>query len=92
MAEAKILPFPDIGPARLARALARLNAALAEQAAAVRDFHTAVCDLRTEVTRLEEGLLGHRAALEDVAGTLLQARMALRRLDATADRLAAVCG
>lgn len=91
MPGAEILPFPDNGPARLSRALARLDAALQEQAAAVRGFRAAVFDLKAEVGRLEDGLQGYRASLEDTAGSLMATRAVLRTLDRTADGLAAVC-
>lgn len=91
MPEAQILPFPDNGRARLARALARLDAALADQAAAVRDFRAAVFDLKEQVGRLDDGLRMYRASLEDAAVTVMVTRAAVRRLDRSADALAAAC-
>jgi outer membrane protein TolC len=91
MPEAEILPFPDNGRARLARALARLNEALADQATAVRAFRAAVFDLKEQVGRLDDGLQSYRASLEDAAITVMAARAAVRRLDRSADALAAAC-
>ena len=91
MPEAQILPFPDNGRARLARALARLNEALADQAAAVREFRAAVFDLKDQVGRLDGGLQVYRASLEDVSVTVMATRAAVRRLDQSADALAAAC-
>jgi hypothetical protein len=91
MPEAEILPFPDNGRARLARALARLNDALAEQASAVRDFRAAVFDLKEQVGRLDDGLQLYRASLEDAAVAAMATRAAARRLGQSADALAAAC-
>ena len=91
MPEAQILPFPDNGRARLARALARLHAALADQAAAAREFRSAVLDLKEQVGRLEDGLQAYRASLEDTAVNVMATRAAVRRLDQSADALAAAC-
>ena len=92
MPEAEILPFPDNGRARLARALARLDASLAEQAEAVRGFRTAVLDLKHEVGRLEDGLGAYRCSLEDTAVSVMEARASLRRLERSADAFSAACG
>jgi uncharacterized protein YukE len=91
MPEAEILPFPDNGRARLARALARLNEALADQATAVREFRTAVFDLKEQVGRLDDGLQTYRASLEDAAVNVSATRAAVRRLDKSADAFAAAC-
>ena len=91
MPDAQILPFPDNGRARLARALARLNEALADQATAVRDFRAAVFDLKEQVGRLDDGLQMYRASLEDAAVNVMTTRAAVRRLDQSADALAAAC-
>ncbi len=91
MPDAEILPFPDNGRARLARALARLNEALADQAAAVREFRTAVFDLKAQVGRLDDGMQTYRASLEDAAVSVMATRATVRRLDRCADALAAAC-
>jgi phage-related tail protein len=91
MPDAQILPFPENGRARLARALARLNEALADQATAVRDFRAAVFELKEQVGRLDDGLQMFRASLEDAAVQVMATRAAVRRLDQSADALAAAC-
>lgn len=91
MPDAQILPFPENGRARLARALARLNEALADQATAVRDFRAAVFELKEQVGRLDDGLQMYRASLEDAAVNVMATRAAARRLDQSADALAAAC-
>jgi phage-related tail protein len=91
MPDAQIVPFPENGRARLARALARLNEALADQATAVRDFRAAVFELKEQVGRLDDGLQMFRASLEDAAVQVMATRAAVRRLDQSADALAAAC-
>jgi hypothetical protein len=71
-----VLAFPQQDPARLRLALRRLEGALAEQAAAMAMFRAAVGELRESVQRLESGVGGFRAGLDDAARHAATAREA----------------
>jgi hypothetical protein len=86
---ARLIAFPQTPEQRLRVAIRKLETALEEQATAMAGFRSAIWQLGCAMRGLEERTLDYRRNLDGLAGEVVGASLAARRLEDTADSMLA---